>query len=75
MFLKIKDMMNPFLRKSIATALDIPTKEVDAIMNAAAAFRSNEIDREMAMRIFDKLTKKTPQELNEFLKYVEAVLL
>jgi hypothetical protein len=67
--------MNPFLRKSIATALDMSTKEVDAIMNAASAFRSNEIDREMAMRIFDKLTKKTPSELNEFLKYVEAVLL
>jgi hypothetical protein len=66
--------MNPFLRKSIATALDISTKEVDAIMNAAAAFRSNEINRDTAIEVFNKLSKKTPAQINDLLGKLKSMI-
>jgi hypothetical protein len=51
--------------------LNMPSDQVEAILNAAEAFKSNEIDRNLAIKLFDKFSKKSPKEINEILRYVD----
>lgn len=60
--------MNIFLKKTMSSTLGIPMEQVDAILNAAEAFKSNGIDRNTAIEVFNKLSKKSPKEINELLK-------
>lgn len=55
----------------MASMLNIPSDQVDAILNAAEAFSNNEIDRNLAIKLFDKFSKKTPKEINQMLKFVD----
>lgn len=64
-------MANIFLKKTMASMLNIPSDQVDAILNAAEAFSNNEIDRNLAIKLFDKFSKKTPKEINQMLKFVD----
>lgn len=63
-------MANIFLKKAMASMLNMPSDQVDAILNAAEAFKNNEIDRDLAVKLFDKFSKKTPKEINKMLKFV-----
>ena len=67
-------MANIFLKKTMASMLNMSNEQVDAILNATEAFKSNEIDRNMAIRVFNKLSKKTPKEINSVLKMVDGAL-
>jgi hypothetical protein len=64
-------MGNVFLKKTMASMLNMPSEQVDAILNAAEAFRSNEIDRNLAIKLFDKISKKSPQEINRILQMID----
>ena len=64
-------MANMFLKKTMASMLNMPSDQVDAILNAAEAFSNNEIDRNLAIKLFDKFSKKTPKEINQMLKFVD----
>lgn len=64
-------MANIFLKKTMASMLNMPSDQVDAILNAAEAFSNNEIDRNLAIKLFDKFAKKTPKEINKMLKFVD----
>ena len=64
-------MANIFLKKTMASMLNMPNDQVDAILNAAEAFSNNEIDRKLAIKLFDKFSKKTPKEINQMLKFVD----
>jgi hypothetical protein len=64
-------MANVFLKKTMASMLNMPSDQVDAILNAAEAFRSNEIDRNLAIKLFDKISKKSPQEINRILQMID----
>lgn len=64
-------MANIFLKKTMASMLNMPSNQVDAILNAAEAFKSNEIDRGLAIKLFDKFSKKSPKEINEILSYID----
>lgn len=64
-------MVNIFLKKTMASMLNMPSDQVDAILNAAEAFSNNEIDRNLAIKLFDKFSKKTPKEINQMLKFVD----
>ena len=55
----------------MASMLNMPSDQVDAILNAAEAFSNNEIDRSLAIKLFDKFSKKTPKEINQMLKFVD----
>ena len=66
--------MNIFVKKTMASTLGMPMEQVDAIFNAAEAFRSNEIDRNTAIEVFNKLSKKTPKEINELLKSLKNMV-
>lgn len=68
-------MANIFLKKTMASMLNMPSEQVEAIINAAEAFKSNEIDRDRAMRIFNKVSKKTPKEINEILRCIDGMIL
>ena len=60
--------MNPFVKKTIVSMTGLDGDQVESIMKAANAFKSSEIDRNLAMEVFDKVSKKSPQEINEMLK-------
>ena len=64
-------MANVFLKKTMASMLNMPSDQVEAILNAAEAFSNNEIDRNLAIKLFDKFAKKTPKEINQMLKFVD----
>ena len=64
-------MANMFLKKTMASMLNMPSEQVEAILNAAEAFKSNEIDRSLAIRLFDKFSKKSPQEINKILQMID----
>ena len=64
-------MANIFLKNTMASMLNMPSDQVDAILNAAEAFSNNEIDRNLAIKLFDKFSKKTPKEINQMLKFVD----
>ena len=68
-------MANIFLKKTMASMLNMPSEQVESILNAAEAFKNNEIDRNRAIKIFNKLSKKTPKEINEILKCVDGMIL
>ena len=55
----------------MASMLNMPSDQVDAILNAAEAFSNNEIDRNLAIKLFDKFSKKTPNDINQMLKFVD----
>ena len=67
-------MANMFLKKTMASMLNMPSDQVESILNAAEAFKSNEIDREMAIKIFNKVSKKTPKEINEILRCIYGMI-
>jgi hypothetical protein len=60
-------MANIFLKKTMASMLNMPSEQIDAILNAAEAFKSNEINRELAIEVFNKMSKKTPTQINDLL--------
>lgn len=66
--------MNIFVKKTMASALNMPMEQVDAILNAAEAFKSNEIDRATAIEVFNKMAKKSPSEINKILKAVKDMI-
>ena len=66
--------MNIFVKKTMASTLGMPMEQVEAILNAAEAFRSNEIDRNAAIEVFNKLAKKSPKEINELLKTIKNMV-
>lgn len=66
--------MNIFVKKTMASTLGMPMEQVDAILNAAEAFKSNEIDRATAIEVFNKMSKKNPKEINEVLKALNGML-
>jgi hypothetical protein len=65
--------MNIFVKKTMASTLGMPMEQVDAILNAAEAFKSNEIDRATAIEVFNKMSKKNPKEINEVLKALKGM--
>ena len=66
--------MNIFVKKTMASALNMPMEQVDAILNAAEAFKSNEIDRATAIEVFNKMSKKNPAEINKILKAIKDMI-
>ena len=64
-------MANFLLKKTIASALGMDSGQVDAILKASEAFKSNSINRDLAIRVFDKVSKKTPSEINELLNIID----
>ena len=66
--------MNPFVKKTIVSMTGLDGSQVESIMKAANAFKSSEIDRKLAMEVFDKVSKKSPQEINEMLKKLKGMV-
>lgn len=64
-------MSNFLLKKTMSSMLGMDSAQVDAIINAAEAFKSNEIDKGLAIKVFNKMSTKSPRELNEFLRMID----
>jgi hypothetical protein len=66
--------MNPFVKKTIVSMTGLDGDQVESIMKAANAFKSSEIDRDLVMEVFDKVSKKSPKEINSLLKEVKLMV-
>ena len=66
--------MNPFVKKTIASMTGLDGKQVEAIINAAQAFKSSEINRDLAMEVFNMVSKKSPEQINKLLKDLKLML-
>jgi hypothetical protein len=66
--------MNPFVKKTIVSMTGLDGSQVESIMKAANAFKSSEIDRDLVMEIFDKVSKKSTKEINSLLKEVKLMV-
>ena len=64
-------MANIFFFFFMAKMVNMPGDHVYVILNGSAAFSNNEIDRNLAIKLFDKFSKKTPKEINQMLKFVD----
>lgn len=65
-------MANIFVKKTMASMLNMSNDQVDSLLKAAEAFKSNEIDRNLAMKVFNKLSKKKPKEINDILGFIDT---
>ena len=63
-------MANIFLKKTMASMLNMSSEQVDAILNAAEAFKSNEIDRNLAIELFNKISRRSPKQINILMKFI-----
>jgi hypothetical protein len=66
--------MNLFVKKTIVSMTGLDGDQVEGIMKAANAFKSSEIDRKLAMEVFDKVSKKSPDEINNLLKQLKLMV-
>jgi hypothetical protein len=65
-------MANIFVKKTMASMLNMSNDQVESLLKAAEAFKSNEIDRNLAMKVFNKLSKKKPKEINDILGFIDT---
>lgn len=67
-------MSNIFLKKTVASMLNVPSEQVDAAFKMAEKFNDEKIDKNTMASIIEKLSKKTPEEINTWLKYIDNSL-
>ena len=65
-------MANIFVKKTMASMRNMSNDQVESLLKAAEAFKSNEIDRNLAMKVFNKLSKKKPKEINDILGFIDT---
>ena len=61
-------MGNFFFKKAAMSMLGLTSDQWNAIMEMASSFQSNEINQETVFSVFEKLSQKTPQEINDLLE-------
>ena len=61
-------MGNFLFKKAAMSMLGLTSDQWNAIMEMASSFQSNEINQETVFSVFEKLSKKTPQEINNLLE-------
>jgi hypothetical protein len=66
--------MNILVKKTIASALDMPMEQVESILQAAEAFKSNEIDRKKTIELFNKVSVMTPSQINTLLDKLNTII-
>jgi hypothetical protein len=66
--------MNILVKKTIASALDMPIEQVESILQAAEAFKSNEIDRKKTIELFNKVSVMTPSQINTLLDKLNTII-
>lgn len=67
-------MGNFFFKKAAMSMLGLTSEQLDSIMEMASSFQNNEINQETAFSVFEKLSKKTPQEINDLLEELNQKL-
>lgn len=67
-------MNNIFLKKAVASMLNIPKEQIDAAFEMAEKFNDEKIDKNAMASIINKLSKKSPEEINTWLKYIDNSL-
>lgn len=67
-------MNNIFLKKAVASMLNVPKEQIDAAFEMAEKFNDEKIDKNAMASIINKLSKKSPEEINTWLKYIDNSL-
>lgn len=61
-------MGNFLFKKAAMSMLGLTSDQWNAIMEMASSFQTNEINQETVFSVFEKLSQKTPQEINDLLE-------
>lgn len=64
-------MGNYFVKKAMTSTLGFTDAQADSVLRMASSFKGGEIDRDLAMKLFDKFSTKSPQEINTMLRYID----
>lgn len=67
-------MGNALITKMIGSMFDIDKRQIETAMQLAKSFNNKDIDKEMAIQVFEKLSKKTPKEINSLLEELNGRL-
>lgn len=67
-------MGNFLFKKAAMSMLGLTSAQLDSIIEMASSFQNNEINQEIAFAVFEKLSKKTPQEINDLLEELNQSL-
>ena len=67
-------MGNALLKKMLGSMFDIDKRQIEMAMQLAQSFNNKDIDKEMAIQVFEKLSKKTPSEINSLLEELNGRL-
>ena len=68
------NMGNALIKKMIGSMFDIDKRQIEMAMQLAQSFNDKDIDKETAIQVFEKLSKKTSKEINSLLEELNGRL-
>lgn len=67
-------MGNALIKKMIGSMFDIDKRQIEMAMQLGQSFNDKDIDKETAIQVFEKLSKKTSKEINSLLEELNGRL-
>ena len=67
-------MENFLVKRTLASLLNLSDSQTDMALKIADSFKNNDINKSLALSVFEKIGKKTPSEINEILEKIDKVI-
>ena len=67
-------MANFLVKRTLASLLNLSDAQTDMALKIADSFKNNDINKSLALSVFEKIGKKTPSEINEILEKIDKVI-
>ena len=67
-------MANFLFKRTLASLLNLSDSQTDMALKIAHSFKNNDINKSLALSVFEKMGKKTPSEINEILEKIDKVI-
>lgn len=62
------------VKRTLASLLNLSDSQTDMALKIADSFKNNDINKSLALSVFEKIGKKTPSEINEILEKIDKVI-
>ena len=67
-------MANFLVKRTLESLLNLSDSQTDMALKIADSFKNNDINKSLALSVFEKIGKKTPSEINEILEKIDKVI-
>ena len=67
-------MANFLVKRTLASLLNLSDSQTDMALKIADSFKNNDINKSLALSVFEKMGKKTTSEINEILEKIDKVI-